>query len=554
MQSRYGLVQNPGSIVDKNGEMVANFSFDRGEIYYSPEDMCTPEMLQLHVYQLNTRHTVDLDLRDRHLLRQLINEIPTCRVVKASAVAAIEADMLESLEGGRRQPLPLYFRQHGFNQLKDGRHVFVAGDEVLVLPEEETWAISPNIARAHLAYDKNLSCEEAVQKFWTVLKRDGNVVLPVWGYTLMSAMRSQLTGLSASTYPSLVVSGNQGFGKTTVCQRFCLLYEDKQADMRPWAQRDMRVSSASAIETVNDHRDQVVLMDDVAKSISPGEVRERKARMAEILRFASNETNRTKMAPDRRVVDYFCKAGIVFNSEYALDNPSDIERTIIVNITHEMQGGAEIERIYAASVFRYFILWLLPRLDTEISDLRDQMASILGNHQRLRKNYLMVLWALELFFHFAVDSGAATQKKADKMLARAKEVCDDLLDQQIEKVEKLSGPQNIGWHILTGIQKEILEETSKKAVRKGKALPRYYYIRKKEEDMYCIPSEILYHYCMRETPLRFLSTIAMNRQLVKEGLIQPSQDRKAASVRIDGKRYLGIRRVDLVVAASETYQ
>lgn len=56
---------------------------------------------------------------------------------------------------------PLYFRQHGFCKLSDGRYVFVCGDEVLGLPPEQMFAIAPQVARAHLAYDKNLPLDQA---------------------------------------------------------------------------------------------------------------------------------------------------------------------------------------------------------------------------------------------------------------------------------------------------------------------------------------------------------------------------------------------------------
>lgn len=548
--SKYSLRPEGCCTVNENEEIVANFALHDGKIFCSPEDESEPEYMQFRVHHLGTWHTVGVDLRDPHLLRQLQQQLPTCKVLKASTTARIEAYMAEFVENIQPHP-PLYFRQRGFCRLLDGHRVFVAGDEVLGLSEEEKWAISPDIARAHLAYSEGLSCEEAVQKLWTVLDRDGDEVLLVWGFTLISAMRSQLTGLSGSTYPSLMVTGDQGSGKTTVCQRFCLLYGDKQSDMRYWAQRDMRSSPASTIEAVDAYRDQVVLMDDMAKSISPGEVQARKALMAEVLRFASNETNRTKITPDRQTADYFCTAGVAFTSEYDLDNPSDIGRTVAVNITRAMQGGAEIERTYAASAFRYFILWLLPRLDTAISDLRKRMASVSGNYQRLAKNYTMLFWALELFFRFAVDSMAVSVIEENEMLTRSIRICNNLLNQQNKTIEMMSGPQCISWHILSGIQNGTIQSVSEKKLKKGRNLPRYYYIWKEKENMYCIQTNVLYRYLTGETPLRFTSTIAMNKHLVQEGVVQPGEDGKVASVRIRGLRCLGIRHMDLLMAASD---
>lgn len=441
--------------------------------------------------------------------------------------------------------------------MADGRYVYVAGDEVLGLPDGQEYVIAPEVSRAHLAYDENLSVDQAIKEFWKVLERDGDVMLAVWGFMLIGCLRSLLVGLDITTYPSLVVVGKHSAGKTTVCQRFGLLFNKDQDERRAqckkrfWANEDLKSSAASTIEIISQYRDQAVLVDDMAKSISPDEVYKRKKIMADVLRFASNGTERNKMSPTRQVVEQFCTAGVMFTSELELNNSSDIGRTITVHIRREMQDGEPRDREVAATVFRYFILWLLSRLDEVITDMNKYLSSINGRHQRLQKNKIMILRMLTIFMTFVREMDVIPDKKVNSMYQYAGKILDSIVAEQIEQIEQLENRTNISYHILTGIQDHVIERVSEKAARKGKNLPIYYYVRPKgKDDTICMRTDVLYSYLTNETPLRFSAEKSMDQQLLREGVVHRSQDGRVASTRINNRRYLGMRRVDLVRAAS----
>lgn len=77
-----------------------------------------------------------------------------------------------------------------------------------------------------------------------------------------------------------------------------------------------------------------------------------------------------------------------------MDNPSDISRTITVQINEQLQGSDPRDRVLAATVFREFILWILPRIDKAIVHLAEELELINGDNQRLQKNRTTILWAL----------------------------------------------------------------------------------------------------------------------------------------------------------------
>ena len=188
-----------------------------------------------------------------------------------------------------------------------------------------------------------------------------------------------------------------------------LLYDDKQRPGRCWAQLDAHSTAAATIERVSCFRDQVVLVDDLAKSASAAERRARLELISEVLRFASNDTDRVKMSPQKQPEERFCRAGLAFTGEFHLDNPSDVTRLVVIPLQKPLRNGTEEERTLAATSFRCFIRWLLPRLDRELDVLQGMLRNTDGQKSiRMATNYALLQWSIQLFYRFAVDAKAVT--------------------------------------------------------------------------------------------------------------------------------------------------
>lgn len=550
----YGVYSGKETLVNERGDALTNFTILESKMFYDATDDRTREVLRLKILHQGKRHQVDLDLRNPNLLQQIQQTIPTCKIFRRSDYSRIEAHILELPinDQAQQSTRPLYFRQHGFHNLNDGTYVFVAGDEVLELPDSQEWLVAAEVARAHLAYDETLTLRQAVEGFWAVLKKNKDQLLPIWGFTLLSSMRSLFSQLSLTTFPFCAVIGGQGLGKTTICQRFSLLYDDLQRPGRHWAEIDAKSTAASTVDTISRYRDQVVLLDDLAKSISTAQMRERKNLLGDVLRFASNETNRCKMDGSQQLQEYFCNVGLIFTGEFSLDNPSDISRTITVPINEQLQGGKQQDRVLAATAFRWFILWMLSRIDEAVANLSEELERVQGDHQRLQKNRIMILWALAQFLLFVQESGAVTEQRIAKMRNHAVNICDSLIDEQISQIDRLNASKNLSWYILDGTQQGIIHPVSIKKIRKNKPLPDYYYIPSKDGETLYMRTEVLYRYFTEKTPIHLTSSRDMDAQLTTEGIVHHRKEGRAAGIRIDGRRYLDMRRIDLIAAASRT--
>lgn len=169
-----------------------------------------------------------------------------------------------------------------------------------------------------------MQADDAAGVLCSRLVQNDTIMLPVRGFTILSSLRSCVSQLHLTTFPSLAVVGGQNWGKTTVVQRFGLLYNDSQRPGRYWGQRDAHSTAAATIGAVSQYRDQMVLVDDLAKSAASSEMRARLDLIADVLRFASNDTDRVRLSPHRKLEERFCQGGLVFTGEFQLHNPSDV--------------------------------------------------------------------------------------------------------------------------------------------------------------------------------------------------------------------------------------
>lgn len=548
----YGVYTNYSVFTNENGDELSNFIVQNPQIFYEAADGCTPRILRVTIRHLCKRYQIDLDLKKPDLIKQIQREIPTCRVFGAAARSHIEAHILElqpEADDPSEDP-PLFFGQHGFCRLPDSKWVFVSGDEVLGISEHQKRTIAPETARAHLTYSPEMSKMQAIKGLWKALSQNKEVLLPIYAFTLLSSMRSVLIDLNITTFPACSVTGRQGSGKTTTCQRFSLLYDDAWRPGRRWGEIDARSTRSATREIISRYRDQAVLLDDIAKSISPAQMRERRDLLADVLRFACNDTDWNRADPSGRIRERFCTAGLIYTGEFPIDNPSDINRTATVKIDKQMEGGSLRDRVFAATAFRYFMLWFLPRTDAAIAHLGQELDLISGDHQRLGKNRTMILWATQQFLCFAQECGIA-ERDADAMMKCAVRICDGIMREQIDQIAHLGAVDHLSSHILNGIQRGVIKRVSEKRLASEKPLPDYYYVHRKRDDTVYIRTEILYHYLTEKTPVHLVSLKAMNKLLIEEKVIRRRKEARATAVKINGGRYLDLRMADLVKAAAE---
>ena len=520
---------------ERDGSVLTNFSFRAVQPFFSPAHGEELSAIAVEIFHMGKYFTAILDVRVGNLTGQITHKFPTCRLLQPSWRSTIDAYLIACGEGIRNESSPIYLRQHGLCRLTSGRWIYVAGDDVLGMPDGLRCEIAETVSRAHLAWDSALPVQACVSAFCARIEQYDQILMPVWAFTIFSSLRSAVHQLNLTTLPTLAILGGRNLGKTTVAQRYMLLYDDRQRPGRCLAQLDAHSTVAATIGQVQQFRDQVVLVDDLARSASPAEQRARLDLIAEILRFSSNDVDRLRMSPRKQTEARFCQAGVAFTGEFHLRNPSDLTRLVIVDIRQQMRGGNPADRTLAATTFHHLMVWLLPRLDEELDSLRQSLDAVTdGENLRLRKNRMVLLWTLRLFYLFACCAGAVTESYALQAARNAGEILDNLLAHQAQAVEQLTLPVpagNLSWYILRGYQNHMFHIVSRKKVQSEEDCVI-------ERDALCVCAGTLLAYFHTNTPYCQLSRHEMNRQLMEEGAITQGREARSARKRIKGRRYL----------------
>ena len=541
-------------ITGSTSKPIANFSPVDAWLYFDPTKSSNtgPTMARIKIRNQNYIREAWLDLTKKELTNQILEQISTCYTVSSSRCLLDMALLTYCQEKPQdsQAPMPLNFRQHGLCRLPNGYWLYVAGDTVLGIPPGIDYVIAPEVKLAHLARDPELSPVAATIELCKRLKASPNILFPVWGFTIVGSLRSALPGADMTTFPSLGIIGGQNLGKTTVAQRYMLLYEDSQKPGSFWGQFDANSTFASIVLQVSDFRDQIVLVDDLAKSGSSTEQRKRQDLFASILRFAANDTGRARINEQKQIEQQICRCGIAFTGEFMLQNPSDITRSVLAPIDRQMKDGRPEERTVAATVFYALIQWLLPQLNQKVEELHQLLANVqVDNNPRLEKNGVLILWALDLFFQFAEEQGAIANQYRQQAHAAARQILGRILKQQANQCERLTNENpkgNLCWYILNGYSNRLLPAvTDQKKVNIDDCCLL------KKGALYVRPSTLLTYFQVH-TPYRLSSKNEMNRELKREGVLEDNSEHRSAYARINGKRCLKLS-FELLQKSAEHY-
>lgn len=466
------------------------------------------------------------------LCAQIERQVPTCKVLRQSAQKVLDAYFLEGI---RTSPVRQYYIQaSGLYQMSDGHWIYACGDEVLGADADEVFHFAPDVAETRLVCDPDLNLRQALGQLFDAIQRHPKLLFPVYGYTLVCSLRSQLIH-RFSTFPSVFLDGIQGVGKTVLAQRYTQLFAPATQPCGYSSAVDGSSTSASIRELLIRNRDRVVLVDDLAKGSDPSIQRERTRLMAEILRSSANNSTRTKMALDQRAVSQVSQAGLVFTGEVSLNAASDITRLIHIRIKTPLRDGSPADRTCAATVFRGWMTWLLPQLDRQL-ELLDRMLAQPSETQeaRLDESMRLLFWGISLLLEFALDREVINQEYAIGAQQYAKEILQEILSHQEEAVERIQSPPpqgNISWYILDAYHNNQFHVVDKQHAEPGAECIF-------DKGALCIRPRYLAGYLNSYTPYRAITEKGIGKQLRSEGVLPFTAEKRSADKRICGHRYL----------------
>lgn len=456
-----------GNSLLNDGEVIANFvPRIRGLYSANPEE---PLRLLLEVTREGAPPQTIVwpaEQLDRLNLEKLI---PGCisRDARGRSTRNLVATYLRMQLSQCDLPRGQYFDQTGWQQI-DGQHRYLpdpAPENRLAEPPEggsPPYLIAEEASSCHLSVDPTLSVATAVEQLIRTFEQHPDIYLPVWGYSLFSVCHSFLQDSGLPTACILYLIATQGFGKTATAKALCQLFDDTSGCMADVYDASSTISAMErALMTT---RDRSVLLDDIYIGTNKAKQRERLASAAALLRFAANETKRTKTRGSKNV-SVSCAAGLVVTGEIPMEASSDVTRCIIVRIREKLGGSSnpvdlEALRHTAATAMQGFLSWFGERYETFRSriqrDMDTQLSAVCeASNERVKESLFELYWLLCRFADYAEEvkaiSAVAKSKFVQATAYSLTQVWHNITE-ELRRIENL--PETLREAIVSGVQQQ----------------------------------------------------------------------------------------------------
>ena len=364
-------------------------------------------------------------------------------------------------------PRGQYFDQTGWQQI-DGQHRYFpdpAPANRLAEPPEggaPPYLIAKETSSYHLAVDPTMSAETAVKQLLETFLPHLNVYLPVWAYALFSVCRSFLRDSGLSTACILYLIATQGFGKTATAKALCQLFDDSNGCITDVYDAGSTISAMErALMTT---RDRSVLLDDIYIGTNKAKQRERLASAAALLRFAANETKRTKTQGSKNV-SVSCAAGLVVTGEIPMEASSDVTRCILVRIHKKLADPTnpfdlEALRHIAATAMQGFLAWFGERYEEFRSRIKIEMESQLAAvksapNERVKTSLFELYWLLCRFFDYAEEVGSIPAVAKEQLVHATEQALTEVWHNIAEELRRIENrPKTIRAAIISGVEQQ----------------------------------------------------------------------------------------------------
>lgn len=372
-------------------------------------------------------------------------------------------------------PRGQYFDQTGWQQI-DGQHCYLpnlAPENRLAEPPEggaPPYLIAEGVSNYRLSVDPTLSDATAGEQLIRTFEQHPDVYLPVWGYSLFSVCRSFLQDSGLPTACILYMIATQGFGKTATAKALCQLFDDSSGYIADVYDAGSTISAMErALMTT---RDRSVLLDDIYIGTNKAKQRERLASAAALLRFAANETKRTKTRGSKNV-SVSCAAGLVVTGEIPLEASSDVTRCIIVRIREKLADSSnpvdlEALRHTAATAMQGFLSWFGERYETFRSriqrDMDTQLSAVREDpNERVKKSLFELYWLLCRFADYAEEVKAISAVAKSKFVQATAYSLTQVWHNIAEELRRIENcPKTIRAAIISGVEQQAFSYSTHK--------------------------------------------------------------------------------------------
>lgn len=352
----------------------------------------------------------------------------------------------------------VYLNKSGWQRLPSGKAVFVAGDQIIGDPGCDFF-IDPAIAKIHLPTLSDIEPLQ-VQTFLDRLLLEPNVYLPIWGFTLTTALHSMIAQAGIHFQTVALLLGKYSTGKSTLLEMLFALYDVTEYPEEPALFFDLESSFPALREAVSAFQDIPVVADDHCTSGDSETVRKRAKTAASLLRLVTNRSIQAKGAKSTRE-ELRASAGVAISAEMgsALNSESDWSRFFPILLSSNRKLLPLGTRSIASSVLYGFLAWAAPQYDLLLQKLQSDYQELLHDtpSQDLRSStmHFAINWVSHRFCLFCEECGGITDSDADALFKKfeaACQLCVQYQQQQIQLIQYQRPTKTIPQLLVQGLE------------------------------------------------------------------------------------------------------
>lgn len=402
---------------------------------------------------------------------------------------------------------------------------FAAGGKVVGMTPGSAVRLSEGLSSTHLACDDAVDVNTSVTGLVTAFQRTPEAMV-AFSFALFTAIRSLLQREGLPTNAILYIAGTQGFGKSQLAKRYCMLFDDNVRKL-PANSFDAGSTFAGIRDALAQQRDMVVLLDDLCHSSVTSEEANRRKLLSRVIRSATNITSFGKKAGNHNI-EITCTAGLVVTAEMLPSSASELTRCILLRLDHQLTRFTPDDRRFAAAVLQRFIEWFSARQADELQQIRKDFDAFQAGVRNSREMRLQIAlwqqgWVFDCFTRFAAEVGVVTPKAAASMNGVFGTLLKRAWDDTVDAIDRLTPvrPESLVSFTVQALQCENIP-----------AIQRHGCLYVRLEDL----TEYLRHISRQPS----LDPKAVSAALLSAGMLETDASGKNTK-KLDGRRYLVIR-------------
>lgn len=344
-----------------------------------------------------------------------------------------------------------YFCENGLHYLPDKRLCVVEGGDVIGV-DNDCFIVNDNLRKIKVLQE-GFSSEELLQ----VLQTAPEEALMVISFVMLTLVRSAVLRAGIDLQAVLYLVGPQGVGKAYLAQQIAgFVTQVDDPIHRPHLFYDASSTPAAIRDAMAIYRDLPLILDDLCLSASRATERTRRDLAAKTVRQAANAADIVKKLPGGAQLSIQCSAGVILTAEFALENPSDLTRCILLPLSKQLDLPAALSPEFVARVAKAFVSLFVKHREQLLQNLNEMVHSEKVPYSldgcdspRVRTNLQALAWAFEILLrmtgaeantraHIRLSFDHAIMRSVDALNEELRKLATDVPEGNLAFVKGLS--------------------------------------------------------------------------------------------------------------------